>query len=196
MALKFSKMPNNAIKALERGLKILPEKKHARLLQLKKSDIHQNTPHKMYTLELEDILSGEGLSRAKHVSWRYITEDSIVEVQRGENEGEFEFTEINQGMHVKDILEKLKIMEKHSKIKKGDYEVSMIMVPALYVMALWLQDKEKKDDIIIPVGLVHPHLAKHPHTLFTPDEFIKTLKKAAEKRAAFDDSPVEESDCK
>ncbi|MCP4221490.1 MAG: hypothetical protein GY765_43100 [bacterium] len=189
MALKFSNLPDNALKALKKGLKIVPEKKHARLLRVKKKDIGENTPHKVYILDLDEILSGEAFKNPKHVSWRYITEDHMIEVQLGENEGEFEFTEINQGMHIKDILDKLEIMRKHAKIKTKDYEVSIVMVPALYVMALWLQGEGEIEDIVIPVGLSHPHLCKHPKTMFSPAEFVKILTEAAKQRVAFDDSP-------
>ncbi len=191
MALKYSKMPDNALKALKKGLKIAPEKKHARMLRVKKKDMQENTPHKVYVLDLDEIISGEAFKHPKHVSWRYITEDSMIEVQCGEKEDQYEFTEINQGDHIKDIIEKLKIMAKHARIKKADYEVSVVMVPALYVMALWLQGEGENEDVVIPVGPPHPHLSRHPSTIFSPAQFVEILTEAAKQRLAFDDSPVE-----
>jgi hypothetical protein len=41
--------------------------------------------------------------------------------------------------------------EKQREIKKGNYEVRLLFIPAFYVTALWLVDKTDKADLAMPI---------------------------------------------
>ena len=51
------------------------------------------------------------------------------------------FAGTNEGPLVEGTAKAIKVAEKQSEIKKGNYEVRLLFIPALHLSALWLVDK-------------------------------------------------------
>jgi hypothetical protein len=191
MALKFPQIPEGAHKAFSKGKRLMIKAATPKLkARFAKERATIDAPHRLYVMDVADIASGEGFANAKQIGWRYISDDSIHEVHLGSGENTFEFAEINQGVHVKAILSQLAELREHPRIMSRDYEVAMVIIPALYVIAVWLMDKDG-EDIIIPVGPLLPELRKSAEKMYSKEMFIAALQKAAQKRLAFNDAPPE-----
>ncbi len=145
-------------------------------------------PHEVYTLGLND-LAKKDLHRAHKVGWRYlVVRDNqpvaAAEVS-GSDERRLQFSHLNTGPFVEETARALALAEGLGPVAKNKFEVRLLTVPALYVVALWLHGK--KQDILIPMQPTNEHLI--PSQPYAPAEFFKELLPAAEARLAFDDAP-------
>jgi hypothetical protein len=74
-----------------------------------------------------------------------------------------------------------------SAVTTGSFELRVLRIPALYVMALWLHGESGNRDVVIPMAPTH-HLLE-PGRAYEGGEFTSTLAPAASERLEFDDSP-------
>jgi hypothetical protein len=72
-------------------------------------------------------------------------------------------------------------------VQNGAFELTLLRVSALYVIALWLKNSRGGEDIIIPLPPAPPYLtAGRPHR---PADVVSRLQQAARERAAYPDQP-------
>jgi hypothetical protein len=95
-------------------------------------------PHQMYTLDADAVLSG-GLGGAEPAGWRFLVTDRDRVVASAELAGEAgEAPLLNGGPYVASTAEAIDELERLPQIADGDYELRILKVPALYVVAAWL----------------------------------------------------------
>lgn len=149
-------------------------------------------PHKVYNLGLQDIASGRGIDAAHLVSWRYLINQgpggtAAAEVNYDERKQSNQFSQLNQGAFAGATLEEIKKVVDNRKFQEGSYELRVLRVPALYVIALWLNDQRNHEDVLIPIPPTNEFLK--PSEVYTPSQFIAILRKPAEQKLRFDSSP-------
>jgi hypothetical protein len=102
----------------------------------------------VYHLGLSDPAEGKDASAAVHTGWRHMIKQNNEIVAHGETiidtKGIHHFAAINEGPLVKGTSKGIATAEKEDAIKKGNFEVRILLVPALHVAALWLVDRDGK----------------------------------------------------
>jgi hypothetical protein len=111
--------------------------------------------------------------------------DAAVEVLSDRFGGGHEFSEINRGPYVDATRRALELGAAHPTIASGDYRVTLLRIPALYVMALWFHAKDDGQDLIFPIPPAPAELESG--RAYGVAEFEAALREPARRRAAFDD---------
>ncbi len=148
-------------------------------------------PHDVYTINADKVANGS-LKSARRIGWRYLVMQgeravAAAEVQRPAGTGQPEFSHLNSGPFVEGSIDALSIAESLAEVAADDFEVRLLKLPSVYVMALWLHGPSK--DILIPLGPSDGHGPLTPNKPYSPDDFFRALTPLAQTRMAFDDSP-------
>lgn len=143
------------------------------------------TPHPVYNLGLDDLAQRRGLGAAQQTGWRFlVTADTAIvataEVAAGTASHAGQFSHFNSGPFVPATTETQARAEQLPEVKAGTYELRLLRVPALYVMALWLKDLRGHDDLLLPMAPA-PAPLEATHT-YTAEEFTELLAVPAQQR--------------
>ncbi|MFF5037410.1 hypothetical protein [Nocardia salmonicida] len=108
----------------------------------RKDQLDLSTPHQIFTLGLDDITAGAGLDAARPVGWRYLVVDGAQIIASAETtlapDGTQEMAQFTEGPFVLATDKALKIVRKLPQLAAAGFELRLLRIPALYVMALWL----------------------------------------------------------
>ncbi len=107
-----------------------------------KDRLDLSTPHQVFTIGLDDITSGGGLDKAQPVGWRYLVEDGGQLIASAETtqapDGTHEVSQFTEGPFVAETDKAVKAVRKLPQLAAAGFELRLLRIPALYVMALWL----------------------------------------------------------
>jgi hypothetical protein len=161
MPLVYRNESDEAADAVRKGLEQMASKKAFSTTRLRNAvaekaaapSTEQALP--VYNMGLSDLVKDRKERELSQTGWRYtlihnneiIAHAETVIDQNGKNL----FAGTNEGPLVEGTAKAIKVAEKQSEIKKGNYEVRLLFIPALHISALWLVDKEGKADLAIPV---------------------------------------------
>jgi hypothetical protein len=113
-----------------------------------------STPHQVFTMGLEDITSGGGLDSAKPVGWRYLVEDGGQLVASAETaqtpDGTQEVSQFTEGPFVAETDKAVKAVRKLPQLVAAGFELRLLRIHSLYVMALWLHSPAT--DLLVPLA--------------------------------------------
>ena len=120
----------------------------------RKDQLDVSTPHQVFTIGLDDITSGGGLDRAHLVGWRYLVEDSGQLIASAETtlapDGTHEVSQFTEGPFVAATDKAVKAVRKLPQLEAAGFELRLLRIPALYVMALWLH--APATDLLVPLA--------------------------------------------
>ncbi|MFV2022976.1 hypothetical protein [Micromonospora sp. LOL_023] len=112
-----------------------------------------STPHQIYVLGLDGIITDSGLDSTQPVGRRYLTEEAGQPIASAETtpapDGTEQMSQFTEGPFVASTDKALKGVYKLATLKATRYELRLLRVPALYVMALWLHLPRR--DLIVPL---------------------------------------------
>ena len=122
------------------------------------ADLSLAVPHRVYNLGLADVKGRNPLGKAKPSAWRYLVleQGAVIAaaeaVQRSPSAKPL-FSHTNEGPFVESTAKAIEAAEQLPEVETGKYELAVLRVPALYVVALWLKGTGTKppDDILIPL---------------------------------------------
>lgn len=204
MSIKTEAPPQESLDILASSLRKLAPASLGRMpraasLEVEPLESRISHPHRVYLLRLDDLASGKGLASARPVSWRYLIMEggqavASAEVNHDEQGGRHQFAHLNQGVFNAGTLEAIQAAEADPGLAAGSYELRMLRIPALYVVALWLKDTHARkssiaheNDVLIPIAPTSPLLtAGKP---YSPAEMLDTLRESARQKREFDSSP-------
>ncbi|HEY1180625.1 MAG TPA: hypothetical protein VGF17_31090 [Phytomonospora sp.] len=120
----------------------------------RKGQLDVSTPHRVFTMGLEDVADGGGLERARPGGWRYLIEDggqliASAEATLAEN-GDFELSQFTEGPFVAATDKAVKAVRKLPQLTAAGFELRLLRIPALYMMALWLHAAAA--DLMVPLA--------------------------------------------
>lgn len=114
-------------------------------------------PHQVFTLGLADLVAGRGLDAAKPSGWRYLVQEgddalaAADTVATGSGDG-YVFSAFNEGRFVTSTAEAIQAAQAIPEVSRGDFELRLLHVPGLHVMALWLHDiAGNAGDLLVPL---------------------------------------------
>lgn len=144
------------------------------------ADLSLAAPHPMYNLGLSDIKGRNALGKAKLTAWRYMVLEggkaiATAEAVRMTPRSKPVFSHTNEGPFVTSTAAGIEAAERLPEVKAGQYELAVLRVPALFVMALWLKDvsAKKSGDILVVLEPAPPGLTAGKR--MTAEEFTEAL---------------------
>jgi hypothetical protein len=110
-------------------------------------------PLRLFRLRLQDIKNAAFTRKAKPVGWRYLIVDrapvAVADVAQKASAGALSFNSLIHGPLAQDLARACNLAEKHLSRVRGRYEVRVLDIPALSVVALWLHGADS--DAFIPL---------------------------------------------
>jgi hypothetical protein len=120
----------------------------------RKDQLDISTPHQVFTMGLDDITSGAGLDRAQPVGWRYLVEEGGQLIASAETtlapDGTHEVSQFTEGPFVAETDKAVKAVRKLPQLEAAGFELRLLRIPALYVMALW--PVAPATDLLVPLA--------------------------------------------
>jgi hypothetical protein len=143
--------------------------------------------HRVFTLGLTDVARGGDLAAAKLSSWRHILPPSgknrlMVEVTVDERTGAHRFAALNNGPFAEAVQREVAAASQDPVVRAGDYDLAVLQIPAMAVVAVWLRGRDGSDDVVIPVAPTDPSLVAGRH--YGVGAFIQALQPTARQRLA------------
>ena len=137
--------------------------------------------HDVYSLGLDQVARGDGIDVAERVAQRFLVMDGERAIASEEVVGSDESGfESNEGPFVAATAAAIDYAERDPQLADGAYELRVLRIPALYLMALWLKDENGRGDVLIPMSPAPPPL--EPLRAYAPDELLAELREQAETR--------------
>jgi hypothetical protein len=145
-------------------------------------------PHKVYFVGLTDLAEGRLLSAAQLKGWRYLIFEQdrpvvAAELQTDADEA-LHFSNVNRGPYVAGTVEGVNFAESLDIVNNEDFELRVLEISSLYLVALWLYGQR---DLLIPLKPAPEEL--EPLRVYEENEIIDRLRGAAQNRLKFDNSP-------
>ena len=135
----------------------------------------------VYHLGLNDLVENRDIAAAELRSWRYLIEHSGEVVASADAvidaEGKPVFSHVNEGPLVNGITSAIHTANSQEMLQRGEYEVRLLMVPALYVAALWFVDTTGAQDHAMPIEPTFEPL--RANEVITIEQLTSTLQELA-----------------
>jgi hypothetical protein len=149
----------------------------------RKDQLALSTPHQVFTMGLDDITSGGGLDRARPAGWRFLIHEGGRLIASAETtllpDGTHEVSQTNEGPFNSATDNAVKAVQNLPELKPVDFELRLLRVPALYVVALWLH--APSTDLMVPLA---PSPIGKDGKPVTPAEFFADLSELAARQTA------------
>ncbi|AZC33136.1 hypothetical protein C4K38_5199 [Pseudomonas chlororaphis subsp. piscium] len=190
MQLTYPKAPANGAQVLRPALQAALQSKgfgvNRQIAQATASKVSLSEPYRGYSLSLEDLAQGKGLQQAALGDWHYLVFSdggSIADAQLAEVAGQVEFSSLNHGAMASATVNALNLAEKAPHLKGRTFELRVLFVSALQVVAIWLHASD--EDVLIPIEPTPKRLASTK--LYSEAALLALLAPAAQQaKAAFD----------
>ena len=149
---------------------------------LEVADLTIAEPYREYFVGLTNLAAGHLLSAARPGSWQYLllhgTSAAGVAVSNAdEKTGKLGFNGLYETAFADRMLEALRGAETLPQIRKQDYELRYLGIPAVNFVAVWLHGKS--DDVIIPLPPTFGRL--NAYQPYSESEIVKALKRDADQ---------------
>jgi hypothetical protein len=112
-------------------------------------------PHQIYTIGVEDLAGGTGLSSARPVGWRYLISSAGKAIGCAETvitaDGSQVFSQFNEGPFVAATSAAVAAAQTLPQLGLGLFELRLLRIPALYIMALWLEAPGGIGSLLVPL---------------------------------------------
>lgn len=151
----------------------------------------------VYRGSLRAFAEGKGLDTAALGAWRQLISVeqapiAMMEVSMGKDGNSFRFSSINHGPFVEATARALTIAEHSSRIQEGAFELRLLQVPALYLLAIWLKNTEDSRETLVAVEDTLVPVAPAPDNLIANREYLgrefeQALQEVARTRLAQSD---------
>ena len=140
------------------------------------------------SVEPPDMAGDEGLSKASILGWRYLAQSDQARnysfvVHQDASDASHRFAEMNRGLFVEGTLNIISDSELRAKLDQGTYDLSVLMIHALGLFALWLRAKNSSPDLITIVPPGPTYLEAWPK-LYSLEDFQNAVKPEAIRKLA------------
>ncbi|MGO9234324.1 MAG: hypothetical protein ACLP4V_09690 [Methylocella sp.] len=130
-----------------------------------------------YVLDLSDVR--KGVMAARQVGWRHLlpTGDpagpALAETAI-RNSNQHVFAGVTESPFASDLENRLTVLRADPTVSAGSYVAALLQVPAMDVMAIWLQDTAHHDDLIVPLAPAPPSLTAGRQ--YSTSQFLDALR--------------------
>jgi hypothetical protein len=146
------------------------------------AELSMEAPHQVYTLGLDQLVSGSGLASVRAGGWRYLLrrdKETVASAQTmTDATGAPVFAQFNSGPFVQSTADALQRAEQVAGARGGEpFEPRLLHVPALHAMALWLHGGRYAEDVVIPLKPAPAPV--QPDRQYSVDEYLAALREVA-----------------
>lgn len=195
MPITFPKAPRGANARLVAHLAELARESKSPMAEMPMEELSHSEAHPVYFVPLDALTEGKLLKAAKQTSWRYLLvkgSAAIAEVElssrsrhtKGGRSHSLDFLRFTRGPFASATVDALHAAERLPQIARADYELRLLNIPAVYLVALWLHSA--KDDILIPMG--DPPAGLKRNEPYNEPAVIAALRDGAGRARRFDES--------
>ena len=143
-------------------------------------------PHTVYSVDLQDLASGNGLAALQLVGRSYFAKSTdgthfAIEVHQDKKTAKHKLGGVARGNIVDGVQQILNDPSLQEKLSGTDFTLSTLRINALGIHALWFHADKPVTDIIICVPLTPPYLQPWP-TTYSREEFETAVKDAAKQK--------------
>jgi hypothetical protein len=156
MALRMAAKPRKHTAAVESShehLKRAGDLKRKK--RSRKSSVEPKVEYHMpvVTVGLENLTVKKGLSRARRTSWKYLVRAyghlGMVDVL--ENRIVDTFQQLRIGPSAEKMFKRIKVLKKLPRLRRRNYRLQILRVPALQFSSLWLKGRARKQNVVVPL---------------------------------------------
>jgi hypothetical protein len=199
MPLDVSNPPIAAYEAVQSVVSDLASKSGFRTPALRRAEpsrLALSTPHRISLLRLDRLRQGNDLRGSTEMrGWRFLVHDGdrvIASTDATLNQkGGFDFGQINEGPFNGSMEQAIRKAEQLPAIQRARFEPVVLLVPALYIVALWLQTSDEENDLILPLPPTPGEF--RPLEPMTAKEFLSVARRLAERVPADSGRPDDRS---
>jgi hypothetical protein len=135
-----------------------------------------------FVLDLSDVR--KGTMAARQVGWRHLlpTGDPagpVLAETAIRDSNQHVFAGVTESPFVNDLEDQLLLLLTDPTVPAGSYDAALLQVPAIYVMAIWLQDTAHHHDLIAPVAPTPPSLTAGRQ--YSTSQFLDALRASTEQ---------------
>jgi hypothetical protein len=192
MPLVFKGEPPEVAKVVRARLNRMSAKKAYRTPRLAKAMLRKaaapvpTQPLPVYNMKLSDLAENRDQTVAAQISWRFLVkhDDEVVasaDALVGPSRKPV-FSHVNEGPLVNGLVSAIQAANAQDEVRKGRYEARLLMVPALYVVALWLVDLSGDKDLAMVIAPAPPPFVANK--LIAAKDLITRLQKMARDAVA------------
>jgi hypothetical protein len=160
--------------------------------------LHHSEPHPVYVATLDDLEAGKLLAAAKQTGWRYLLaqdDEVVAEAEltagrrvakgaKGAKHEDLAFAGLTHGPFTGATVDGLHAAERLPQVEKTDYELRLLKVPAVYLVALWLHGAD--EDILVPIG--QPPAGLRKNKPYTEARVMRALRATVARTKEFQDA--------
>jgi hypothetical protein len=113
-------------------------------------------PHVVHGIGLDALAARQPLTDAAPVAWRFLVATAAgpvasTEVALDAAARPTAFTQFNEGPFVQATITAVEAARRWPEVDRGRYQVRVLRIPALYLVALWLKGLGGSEDLFIPL---------------------------------------------
>jgi hypothetical protein len=198
MPITFPKAPRGADARLVGHLTELARESKAPMGEMRMEELSHSEAHPVYFVPLDALTEGRLLKAARQTSWRYLLvkgDTPVAEAElsagsrgaKGAKPHSLAFLSLTRGPFASATVDALHAAERLPQVARADYELRLLNIPAVYLVALWLHGA--KDDILIPMG--EPPAGLKRNEPYGEAAVIAALREPAERARRFDEAQRE-----
>jgi hypothetical protein len=137
-----------------------------------------STPHRFGVLPLNRIRGAKDLrSVVEQKGWRFLVHDGTRVVAAADaietEKTRYLLGQINEGPFVVATEEAIRRAERLDSVRRGQFAPVFLLVPAVYVAALWLEDQQRSSDLVLVLPPAPKELSAWEP--MTPRPFLRVL---------------------
>jgi hypothetical protein len=159
MPLEPGGIPSAAVGALERAIAVRAIHSAFATSNLRRANVRRlawSTPHRVEYLPLERIRRENSLRVVTRPSgWRCLIHESAEAIAAARvaarTADKYALVELSEGVLVTGTEAAVRVAEGLEQVRGGRFEVTLLLVPELYVAGLWLQNLEGKSDLVVMI---------------------------------------------
>jgi hypothetical protein len=151
------------------------------LRQVRPEALSLIAPHRTFSLGLSSVLSHH--LEPEETGWRFLITDgerTVASAEVANDEGKSSL--VNGGPYVGATVEAITRLEGMPELGDAAYELRLLKIPALYIVAAWLVDAHR---LIMPLAPAPSYL--EPGAAYDEESFLAALQEAAHSVAQSDD---------
>ena len=174
---------------------------HGMKAEIHPEELAHSEPHPVYVATLDDLAAGKLLAAAKQTGWRYLlahNDEVVAEAElaagrraakgakraKGAKHEDLAFAGLTHGPFTGATVDGLHAAERLPQVEKADYELRLLKVPAVYLVALWLHGAD--EDILIPLG--QPPAGLKKNKAYSEAAVIRALRATVARTKEFNDA--------
>jgi hypothetical protein len=158
------------------------------LAQPRRAGLLPGLTHRIFSLGLKDIAEGgDILGRARLVAWRYLLSDGggheALAAEVYVTDGRQQFAGLNEGPFSTGLIQAIAAADALPAVRDGDFELNLLRVPALWLVALWLKSgRPGMADLLVPMAPAPPGL--NPNRPYAADQLFAVMAPTVRQKLA------------